>query len=255
MPNRIIKESICISESIDSLSWFEEVFFYRLIVNCDDYGRFYARPAVLKARLFPLKREETIDLSDISSALNKLSAMDMVRLYESGGKPFLYIPTWENHQSVRAKNSKFPEPDCTLNANESKGNRDSANVTVFENRIRIRESRNECVDSVEPEPDSTPPVICLPLNDGSDYAVTEEQCQEWAGLYPAVDVIQQLRKMKGWLDAHPKRRKTKRGIKAFIVNWLSKEQDRGGCPATGNSSGGGSNENIFASMLREENGI
>lgn len=39
MPNRIIKESICVSESIDSLSWFDEVFFYRLIVNCDDYGR------------------------------------------------------------------------------------------------------------------------------------------------------------------------------------------------------------------------
>ena len=32
MPNRIIKESICRSEEIDSLSWFEEVLFYRLIV-------------------------------------------------------------------------------------------------------------------------------------------------------------------------------------------------------------------------------
>ena len=36
MPNRIIRESICTSDSIDKLSWFEEVLFYRLIVNCDD---------------------------------------------------------------------------------------------------------------------------------------------------------------------------------------------------------------------------
>ena len=58
MPNRIIKESVCTSDSVDGLSWFEEVFFYRLIVNCDDYGRFDARPAVLKSRLFPLKKRE-----------------------------------------------------------------------------------------------------------------------------------------------------------------------------------------------------
>ena len=52
MPNRILKESICTSESIDRLSWLEEVTFYRLIVNCDDYGRMDARPPILRARLF-----------------------------------------------------------------------------------------------------------------------------------------------------------------------------------------------------------
>ena len=59
MPNRIIKESICTSDSIDSLSWFEEVLFYRLIVNCDDYGRFDGRPSIIKSRLFPLKENLT----------------------------------------------------------------------------------------------------------------------------------------------------------------------------------------------------
>lgn len=73
-----------------------------------------------------------------------------------------------------------------------------------------------------------PPVIVLPLNDGTGYAVSQEQSQEWAGLYPAVDVIQQLRNMKGWLDANPTRRKTKKGILRFVNAWLSKEQDRGG---------------------------
>lgn len=48
MPNRIIKESICVSDSIDSLSWFEEVLFYRLIVVCDDYGRFDGRIPIIK---------------------------------------------------------------------------------------------------------------------------------------------------------------------------------------------------------------
>ena len=85
----------------------------------------------------------------------------------------------------------------------------------------------------EPEPDSTPPAILLPLNDGSEYPVTVEQCHEWAGLYPAVDVMQQLRGMRGWLDANPQKRKTRRGIKKFVNSWLSREQDRGGIPSRG----------------------
>ena len=46
----------------------------------------------------------------------------MVVPYESGGKPFLFLPTWNEHQSVRAKKSKFPEPEVTckqLQADES----------------------------------------------------------------------------------------------------------------------------------------
>jgi len=115
MPNRIIKESICASESVDELSWFEEVFFYRLIVNCDDYGRMDARPAILKARLFPLK--ERIALKDVSGALQKLADVGCVRLYDCDSKPYLYLPSWEVHQSIRAKKSKFPSPD-NVNAHE-----------------------------------------------------------------------------------------------------------------------------------------
>lgn len=105
----------------------------------------------------------------------------------------------------------------------------------------------------EPETASAPPVILLPLNDGTDYPVSQEQCQEWAGLYPAVDVIQQLRNMKGWLDSNPPRRKTKRGIKSFITSWLAKEQDRGGAKGRYKPKGG-SQGNIFMDMLREEEG-
>ena len=69
MPNRILKESICTSGSIDDLSWFEEVLFYRLIVNCDDYGRFDGRTAIIKNRLFPLK--ENLTVKTVSEAIHK----------------------------------------------------------------------------------------------------------------------------------------------------------------------------------------
>ena len=34
--------------------------------------------------------------------------------------------------------------------------------------------------------------------------------------------------MAGWLDANPKRRKTKQGILRFVTSWLAREQDKGG---------------------------
>lgn len=108
------------------------------------------------------------------------------------------------------------------------GNQVATQVSIGKGSIvegSIVEGKASCP---EQETVSGPPVISLPLNDGTEYKVFQDQCQEWAGLYPAVDVMQQLRSMRGWLDANPKKRKTKRGIKAFINSWLSREQNRGG---------------------------
>lgn len=99
---------------------------------------------------------------------------------------------------------------------------------------------------LEPEKASELPIIVLPLNNGTGYEVSQEQCQEWVGLYPAVDVIQQLRNMKGWLNANPTRRKTRKGIMRFINSWLSREQDRGSVRQQGRSRSGGAMEDLQA---------
>lgn len=73
-----------------------------------------------------------------------------------------------------------------------------------------------------------PPVITLQLNTGDEYPIHQNDIALWQGLYPAVDILQELRKMKGWLLSHPKKRKTRRGITAFVTSWLAREQDKGG---------------------------
>ena len=108
MPNRILKESICTSDNIDQLSAFEETVFYRLIVNCDDFGRFDGRPKIIASKLFPLKDIRT---NQIESALRALTSAELVILYEVDGKPFLQMKTWDRHQQIRAKKSKYPTPE------------------------------------------------------------------------------------------------------------------------------------------------
>lgn len=230
MPNRILKESICTSDSIDSLSWFDEVLFYRLIVNCDDYGRFDGRPAVIKNRLFPLK--ENLTAKTVAGAIEKLASAGLVTLYAFEGKPYLYLPTWNHHQVVRAKSSKYPAPEDgieRMKSSANKCNQVQANVPVFEfgNRESIIDNRESDIGA-EPETASTPPVAELKLNDGRLYPVYQPDVDKWAGLYPAVDVTAELRKMVGWCDANPQKRKTKDGVQRFINAWLAKEQDRGG---------------------------
>lgn len=116
MPNRILKESICTSDTLDQLNSFQETVFYRLIVNCDDFGRMDARPKVLAARLYPLK---DIRAEQIEKALQALSSAGLVTLYEVGGKPFVQMKTWERHQQIRAKKSKYPGPDGKITSSVS----------------------------------------------------------------------------------------------------------------------------------------
>lgn len=108
MPNRVLKDSICTSENVDQLSAFQETFFYRLIVNCDDYGRMDARPKILSSRLFPLK---DIRSNQIEDALRALTSAELVILYQVDGKPFLQMKTWDRHQQTRARRSKYPSPE------------------------------------------------------------------------------------------------------------------------------------------------
>lgn len=81
-----------------------------------------------------------------------------------------------------------------------------------------------------------PPVAEMPLNDGSLFPIHQEDIDKWKELYPAVDVMQEIKKMIGWLDANPSKRKTKNGIKRFINGWLAKEQDKGGKAYAGATS-------------------
>ena len=160
MPNRIIKESICTSDNIEALTDFQETFFYCLIVNCDDYGRMDARPAILKARLYPLR--ERLTLRDIQSALQALADVGCVEVYEVDGKPYLRLPSWEVHQQIRAKKSKYPAPDNTCNQMISDDSKCPRNPIQSES-----ESESESED---------PPKPPAPFESSAVVAVIRDYC-------------------------------------------------------------------------------
>ena len=152
------------------------------------------------------------------------------------------IPNWEKHQKLDAL---VASREATKNRvaryrDKQKLLADNCNVTgnvtvTGGNADRIDKNRedneNPSDSCAEPEkPASTqqePAVFTLPLNDGTEHRVTQADFDKYESLYPAVDVMQELRKMAGWLDGNPKNRKTKSGIKRFINSWLARAQDQG----------------------------
>lgn len=140
MPNRILKDSICTSESIQAIAdWEIEVFWYRLLVQCDDYGRMDARPAILRARCYPLAMDRVSEL-DITDWLQNLKDVKLIETYTVDGKPYLRVLTWEKHQQVRAKHSKYPPPQ----ASDNNGNHMQSDACYS-----LRESESESEEEEE----------------------------------------------------------------------------------------------------------
>ena len=219
MPNRIIKESIRTSKSVNALPDFLFRVWVYLITYVDDYGRGSADPQLLRGLVFPRGRK--LGEEKLAEALTALADRGLIRLYEAEGEPYFCFPKWDEHQRIRAKKSKFPPPD------DSGQQTTADDVECVRNPIQSNpnpESESESKDSAELQSTAA---LTLLLNDGTEYPVTQEYVQEMQALYPAVDVMQELRTMKAWCINNPKKRKTARGIRSFMGTWLAKEQDRG----------------------------
>lgn len=251
MPNRIIKESLCSSEKIASLSDFEFRLWVGLITQVDDAGRGDARPAIIKGRVFPFR--ERLSIKDIDAALQALAAKGCVSLYTVDGKPYFLFPGWVKHQRVRDCKPKYPEPPENLNLPQPAAScgelPQPAALIQYESESNPNPESNPKEYCAEPQAADAPPVISLPLNDGTFFEVSENDRAKWSQLYPNVDVLQQLRHMAGWCDANPTKRKTRGGIKRFITAWLSREQDKGGKAPQNKPFIYG---DVFAEMLEEE---
>lgn len=132
MPNRIIREGIITSEAVNSLSWEAETFYRRLLSVVDDFGRFDARPSVLRSALYPLKLDSMREDS-VQRCLKSCEAARLVVLYSVEGKEYLEVTNFR--QQVRSKKSKYPAPDahmhstCTAHAQQMRTKTESETET------------------------------------------------------------------------------------------------------------------------------
>lgn len=104
----------------------------------------------------------------------------------------------------------------------------SANALQSASAISDLQSAEELKTSAEPPSDSTPTICEFPtVGRVQRWPLTQGRVDAWAQSYPNVDVPGECRKAFTWIEANPERRKTAKGMPAFLVNWLNRAVNRG----------------------------
>ena len=208
MPNRLLKEGITDSAKIDRLTPEEEVFFYRLLVIADDYGRVDARPAVLRARCFPLK--ESLTVSKIEGWMSSLERETLLGRYQVGSEVFAEIANWE--QRVRSK-GKYPPPEegewLTIDGNPPTVDRQ---MTTYDG---LGKGKGKGL--------GLGATLAIAFDGAQFSGITPEKLSMWQKAYPAIDLETETAKAAVWLVANPKNRKS--NYERFLTNWFVKSQD------------------------------
>lgn len=204
------------------------------------------------------------DVNVVRMAIKTFENFGMIEIIDN----VITIPNWSKHQTLDAyerqkerdrlkKQQARAEKKALISGKSGDASRDASrdeswDVPALEEDIEedidTEGDNNSSVggDGSPPPPpkpqksrkSSSPVVITILLNDKTEYEITEADVDAWKELYQAVDVMQELRKMKGWADANPSKRKTKNGIKRFINGWLAKEQDKYHGPQGGGQRAG-----------------
>lgn len=230
---RTIKPEFWKHEDLSALPEFTHMLAAALLNHADDEGYFNANPALVKAECLPL-RESSVSVQDSLKQLVEIGFIQVGR--GEDGKRYGRVLTFADHQRVnRPTSSKIkaigivwessPTPHSQLSeSSPPEGNREGKGKEGKKDSCAAPSATAPADDLVPAEP----ALLTIELNDGSEFPITKTQADEFAGLYPAVDVPQALRSIKAWVIANPTKRKTRAGVMRFVNSWLAREQDRGG---------------------------
>lgn len=243
---RTIKPEFPHSESMGHVSRESRLCFIMLWTIADDAGRLRGNSRMLASLLFPYDDDAK---DHIDGWLAQLSKEGCIAQYEVNGTSYIQIENWGEHQKIdKPSASKIPPFDESSRMLANVRECSSADLDLDLDLGR------EGKGSAEPQRDSTPAapsepaVISIPLIDKTEFDVTQSMLDEWEQTYPAVIVIQQLREMRQWCTANPANKKTRRGVTAFIVRWLGREQDK--APRVqGGANAAPKTNNIFAGAI------
>lgn len=83
------------------------------------------------------------------------------------------------------------------------------------------------------------------------WSLSEAQVAAWVATYPSLDVRAECRKAQQWAEANPQRRKTAKGMRAFLVNWLNRSAGSGPRPVLAVSSQGQQNAAVMARVAEK----
>ena len=222
---RMFAKSIVDSDAFLDMPISARLLYYDLGMRADDDGFINAPKKIM--RMIGASQDD----------LNILIARKFVIPFDSG---VVVIKAWRINNYLRSdryNETKYIEEKSMLDI-EQNGMyhvKDEVGIplgipTVSTGKVSIGKDSigKVSIDSAEQIEFASAPIISIPLNDKTEFDITNAIYEEFCNLYPAVDIMQELRRMRAWSISNPKKKKTRNGVMRFINSWLSKEQDKGG---------------------------
>jgi hypothetical protein len=130
-------------------------------------------------------------------------------------------PFQERRQSAPNGGQRLEFPNCQIESDDTPAPSPSPAPSPAQ--------KNVCA---EPPAASAPPppLLVFPIvgKGAKEWALTGHAVAEWTQDFPGLDVLRECRAALAWTKANPEKRKTARGMPAFLVRWLTRSNDRGG---------------------------
>lgn len=217
------KKRAVLYRTAGSLAEFCLQLFPLIVAHSDDYGGFDGDPETVKLVCDPGSPRP---VSDFALALEQFETVELVRRYDVAGVPWLQIVKFDEHQPgllSKRTDRKSPAPPTHTETSGSSGLRELNLTQPNQTKPNSRE------EEICAELNSAPAFLAFPvvgIGNGR-WLLTESQVEKWCALYPGLDVRQEARKALAWVEANQGRRKTARGMSAFLVSWLGRAVDSG----------------------------
>lgn len=215
MPIRYLKPGVRDSEAIDALTPLAETMFYRLLVTVDDFGRYDARPAMIKSHCFPIK--EAVTAEDCRALLAELADAGLILVYEVDGKPYLQMLKWDN--LPRAKESKFPAPAniCTQMY---------ADAPHAQTNVPLTETETETETQTENRKKTRDKPASIPAPDGVEESLWADflairKAKRAPLTATAMQAIEREASKAGWTLAQALSECCARGWQGFKAEWVA----------------------------------
>jgi len=173
-----------------------------------------------------IAQECKLSEQNVRTALKLLENMEILTIKSTKQYSVISFVNWDSYQQDSSEDQPTDQPkgNQDLTKTQPKGNHKQER-----NKERKKEEENikTCSHPILGDEPEEPALFVLPTNKSEQYPVFKSDVDRWQGIYPAVNVEQEIRNMIGWCEGHQNQRKTWGGMAKFITGWLAREQNRG----------------------------
>ena len=151
--------------------------------------------------------------SKLYRGLKRLEQMGMIVVKANSNFTVVSLCNWGTYQN--SEQAERTTDEQRMNNQRTTSEQPANTIEEGKNLKEREEGKNFC-DAAKPHQ----VVEVFDCKDGR-WELTRDYGNELAKVYPSLDMRAEVARIKAWWDANPTKRKTVKGMKRFLVNWLN----------------------------------